>query len=324
MSAQEAPQPRAVLAGGQDGSGAPRRPVPSAVQASVSAPDRAPVASIVAQGPAAEGPCGAQPAAARAASRTAAGPWIDTSAWPGWAARQLERAVVVAAATPAGVSVAAHLYRTWFNHPLAELTGNAPVRYGMPLAGVYRAAHAGTGRRVCIDDVCLIDRRDVIGADGWWRTWGNHWTPPRRRTEFVRIVLSPAPDRLAAVVRTVTGAFLDSAQPWALACATKPHRVRRCAAVLLDLPSADALPAGLLPALAPALRPELPPLCLPLAAGVGLASHPSNGMTFGEHRCHLIALALRRPDAEHDPLRSIAEVFGTHGIAPAAPHRYVR
>jgi len=300
VSAQGTPQSGAVLAGGQDRAGPPSTAeLPTRGARRSGFDGDVEVASIVAQGPAAEGPCETQSAAPSAASRTAAGPWMDSSAWPGWAARQLERAVAVAAATPAGVSVAAQLYRNWFNYPLAEATGDARVRYGMPLAGVYR-------------------------ADGWWRTWGHHWTPPRRRTGFVRIVLSPAPDRLAAVVRTVTGAFLDSAQPWALACASKPHRVRRCAAVLLDLPSADAVPADLLAALTPVLRPELPPLCLPLAAGVGLASHPPNGMTFGEHRCHLIALALRRPDAEDDPLQSIAEVFGAHGIDPAAPHRYVR
>jgi hypothetical protein len=140
----------------------------------------------------------------------------------------------------------------------------------------------------------------------------------------VRIVLSPAPHRLAAVVRAITGVLLDSAQPWALACATRPRRVRRCAAVILDLPSADALPDELLTALQPFLRPELPPLCLPLATGVALASHPANGMTFGEHRCHLLSLALRRPDARHDPLHAIAGVFSAHGIDPAAPHQYVR
>jgi hypothetical protein len=94
--------------------------------------------------------------------------------------------------------------------------------------------------------------------------------------------------------------------------------------VLLDLPSPDALPDDLLPALAPSLRPELPPLCLPLMSGVGLASHPSNGMTFGEHRCHLISLALRQPDAGNNPLAAIAETFRAHGIDPATPHRYVR
>lgn len=320
MSAQDAPQPRAVLAGGQDGSGAPRPPVPTQVPAS----GRLAVASIVAQGSAAEGPCGEGSATRAVAPRTAAGPWVVSSGWPGWAAAQLRGAVAIAENAPPGSSLAAHLYRAWFTYPLAVSHGGAPGRYAMPLAGVYRAAHAGSRRQVRVDGIRLVDRRDVIGADGWWRTWGRTWTPPRRRPETARIVFSPAPQRLAAVVRIVTGALLDSAQPWALACATNPRRVRRCAAVVLDLPSADALPAELLRALEPALLPQLPPLCLPLAPGVGLAGHPGNGMTFGEHRCHLISLALRRPGAADDPLQAIADVFRAHGIDPAAPHRYLR
>ena len=256
--------------------------------------------------------------------QTAADPWVAGLDWPDWAAAQLGRAVDIAATTPAGTSVAAHLYRSWFNFPLALPADVDPPRFAMPLAGVYRAAHAGSGRRLDVAGLQLIDRSDIIGADGWWRTWGRNWTPPRRRPETVRIVFSPAPERLAAVVRIVTGALLDSTAPWALACAVSPRRVRRCASVLLDLPSTDALPEELLPALAPSLRPELPPLCLPLAPGVGLASHPSNGMTFGEHRCHLISLALRHPHAGSEPLRAIAETFRAHGIDPATPHQYVR
>ena len=43
-------------------------------------------------------------------------------------------------------------------------------------------------------------------------------------------------------------------------------------------------------------------------------------MTFGEHRCHLITLALRHPSGARDPLRSIAAVFAAHGLDPAAPY----
>jgi hypothetical protein len=44
-------------------------------------------------------------------------------------------------------------------------------------------------------------------------------------------------------------------------------------------------------------------------------------MTFGEHRCHLISLALGLPRAPQEPLSAIAEVFATHGVDPSAPHR---
>ena len=75
--------------------------------------------------------------------------------------------------------------------------------------------------------------------------------------------------------------------------ATDPRRVRRTGAAVLDLAGADALPAGLLDELGPTLLPVATPLCLPLAPGVALAQYPDNGMTFGEHRCLLVALGLR-------------------------------
>ena len=54
---------------------------------------------------------------------------------------------------------------------------------------------------------------------------------------------------------------------------------------------------------------------------MAVAGYPDNGMTFGEHRCHLIALALRRPASARDALRAIAETFTAHGIDPAQPYR---
>lgn len=320
MGAQNTPTRGAFLAGGQERSGSlPASELPAR---GARLPGRRPAASIVAQEPAAEGPSGSS----ATAIRTAAGSWVGPPApdldraWPGWALPQLAAAVTVADRTPAGESVAIRLYRDWFNPPLPELDVLPPFRYAMPLAGVYRAAHAGSRRRLTRDGVAVLDRHDVVGRDGWWRTWGSAWTPPRERRRGVRLVLSPRPDRLGVVVRTVTAALLDVDVPWTLACATSPRRVRRTGAVVLDVPAEAALPAGLVPALAPALLPQRPPLCLPVGSGAALAGHPGNGMTFGEHRCHLIALALRR-GAVARRLSAIAAVFDAHGIDPAAPYR---
>ena len=62
-------------------------------------------------------------------------------------------------------------------------------------------------------------------------------------------------------------ALLDSREPWALACATNPRRLRRVAPAVLDVRDLDALPAGLLDRLTPLLRAVTPPLCLPVAPG---------------------------------------------------------
>ena len=131
-------------------------------------------------------------------------------------------------------------------------------------------------------------------------------------------------DELAAFVAITTSALLNETEPWLLACPTLPSRLRHSGSAVLYLPSVDALPAGLLTALAPALRTDTSPLCLPLAPGAALAEQPGNGMTFGEHRCHLVALALAglvpRTSERQDSLAAIANVFSAHGVDPTRPH----
>jgi hypothetical protein len=170
-------------------------------------------------------------------------------------------------------------------------------------------------------DIQVVRRHDVISRDGWWRTWGETWTPPRRRPGSVRLLMTPRPEELASIVLTITAALLDSKHPWSLACATDPRRLRRTGGVVLDLADVDHLPGAAVEQLVPLLRPVAPPLCLPVAEGIALAEFPDNGMTFGEHRCHLVALGLRQPHADADPLTAIAGVFARHGIAPEQPYR---
>jgi hypothetical protein len=249
-------------------------------------------------------------------------PGTATDPWPAWAQPQLHRAVSIAqgvANSGRGSALAGELYRRWFNPITAP-----PLELGrplLPLAGLYRSAHAGSASRIVIDGMSVVDRHDVVGRDGWWRTWGDAWMPTRSRANAVRILLSPRPDALTSLIATVTAALLDDPAPWLLACPTDPQRLRRPASSVLYLPDVDALPDGLLDALQPILRTEIPPLCLPLVPGAALAEYPDNGMSFGEHRCHLLALALRTPLARKAPLHAIADVFTSHGIDPAQPHR---
>lgn len=279
MSAQVTPLSAAVPAGGRDGERTP--PVPDASPREHRAPGRLASASIVAHEPAAEGPCG------REFARTAAGSW---QRFPDWAARELVRAVAIARATPHPAGLTTSLHRRWFVQPLEA----AAARVDLP-----------------------HDRRGLMAADGWWRTWSRVGAPRQRDT--VRLLLSPRPDRAGAVVRTVIAALDGSELAWALACATSRSRLGCSGAVALDLPAAAPLPASVFADLAPALAPVVPPLCLPVARGVGLASRP-RGMSFGAHRCRLVALGLHRDDAHDDPAAAIAATFAAHGVDPQAPH----
>lgn len=283
---------------------------------------RAPTGAAVrgGHGSVSEAPCApASIASGGSAARTAVGAVAadPVDRWPGWARAQLDDAIAFAAMAERGGS-AMVLYREWFCAPVP--VGACAVD-SRPLAGVYRTAHAGTRRRTFADAVWTVARNDVLGRDGWWRTWGERWTPPRSRRGSVRVLFTPAPAALGAFVAALTAALLDVDVPWSLTCTTDPRRLRRTGAAVLDLLSLDVLPAGLLDALAPTLLPAAAPLCLPLGPGVALAGYPDNGMTFGEHRCHLIALALRQPESVEDPLGAITTVFDSHGVDPAHPYR---
>ena len=257
-------------------------------------------ASIVAQGP----------VAARESGDAAAG------SWPAWARPQLRHAVELAEAAPDHLGIARLLYREWFS---PEVPHASAVSAG-PLVGTYRAAHAGSRREIRAGELSVVDRADLLGPDGWWRTWGRSWAPPRSRRGSIRLTLTPRADRVSDLVATVTGMLLASELPWSLGCAVRPRRLARLGAAVLDLPGLDAAPAGLLDALVPLLHPVAPPLCQPVRPGIGLTEYPDNGMTFGEHRCHLVALALRHPGSAADPLRTIAAVFAAHDIDPARPY----
>ena len=264
--------------------------------------------------PSSPAPVVAGSAADSAVGGTAADP---RSRWAPWAVPQLEAAVEIMQAAP-DTTGAATLYRRWFTPTVADVPVRWPRR---PLVGLYRSAHAGAPQRRP-DGHWVLARHDVVGADGWWRTWGEHWTPPRSRRGSVRLIFTPHAGRLAPFVTILTAALLDGTASWSLACALDPRRVRRVGSAVLDVPSLDCLPDGLLDELAPTLRAAAPPLCEPVAPGVGLAVPPPNGMSFGEHRCHLVALALRHPSSGTDPMRAIAAVFTAHGIDPATPHRH--
>jgi len=246
---------------------------------------------------------------------------LENLEWPEWARQQLVSAVEIASAfrrEPQPTTLAGELYHEWFT-PAVVQTPTQLLR--RPLAGLYRQAHAGSSRRLDDVDVPTIDRRDAIGRDRWWRTWGPQWLPARGRSSGMRLLFSPEMSALSEFVRAATRMLIDVDEPWLLACPTLPSRLRHNGSVVLYLADDADLRSELIAGLVPYLRADSPPLCLPLAAGVALAEHPGNGMTFGEHRCHLVALAVERAEPKSDPLRAIAEMFAAHGISPAEPYR---
>lgn len=241
------------------------------------------------------------------------GSWPPTPSWPSWAEPQLRDAVRLAGTVAGtGRGLAGELYRRWYVGEPAP--SNAPR--GAALAARYRSA--GTGSHRDGSGLLVLDRPDHVGPDGWWRTWSEGWLRARRG-RLARLLLTPEPEAVADLVRVLTTEPADPAWPWLLACPTDPAQLRSAGSVTLFGPARAPLPEGLVARVAPLLREGSPPLCRPLARGLASAEDPGNGMSFGEHRCHLLALALA--GAAPDPLTEVARVFAEHGIDPAAPHR---
>jgi HopA1 effector protein family len=257
---------------------------------------------------------GSQPASTSASK--------PADAWPEWARPQLLAAAQVAgrlAGGSTGSGLAAELHRSWF---LPRLDSAAPLTSARgPLGGVYRHAHAGSGAPINVNGIAIVDRQDVIGRDGWWRTWGDDWTPRTGRAGSVRVLLSPRPDAVAEFVSDLTAELLGRSMPWMLACTTDPRRLRRAGAAVLYVPDAESLDEDLLSRVRPTLRAVTSPLCLPVAPGVAVCEDPGLGMSFGMHRSHVVALGLGRPGALDDPLAAIAAAFEAHGLDLARPHR---
>jgi hypothetical protein len=75
----------------------------------------------------------------------------------------------------------------------------------------------------------------------------------------------------------------------------------------------------------PHLRPEIPLFTKSLAAGLGLAEDPDNGLSFGQHRCQMIAEALWQSFTQLDPdgdtrAATLASVFQQAGLNPLQPY----
>lgn len=256
-----------------------------------------------------------------AVTAPASGPAPSDGVWAPWARPQLLAAVAIAAELPAGrrgAGLAAELHRSWYAQPVTTAV-ELDRRWG-PLGGLYRRAHAGAPTRV--DGISVVDRHDVLGRDGWWRTWGERWLPTRSRAGSVRLLLSPRPESLPLFTTTLTAALLDLDVPWLLSCATDVRRLRRAGAAQLHVPAGWTPADGLVARLEPLLMPVAPPLARPLGAGIAVVEDPDTGPTFGVHRCRVVAQGLRHPGG--DPLAAVADAFAGHGLDPAAPHRTPR
>lgn len=172
------------------------------------------------------------------------------------------------------------------------------------------------------DEVRVTGCCDLVGPDGWWRTW----SPPPAWTStppgVVRLYWSLGLVGLPGLVSALTDELADEEDPWLLKCAVDPDvhcradatvayltagAVRRRAASMAEIAAGLGSSAG----------PNAPPLTLRVAPGLAAAVDPGEGESFGEHRCRLVAEALagRRGPA----LDAVVDRLAADGVTPARP-----
>jgi hypothetical protein len=154
---------------------------------------------------------------------------------------------------------------------------------------------------------------------------------PRAAPEpLVRTYWHLRPAAAAPYIAAVTAALNARGVPFRTKVLNDPGAYLRADAGVLYLGRRDFRRIGdaiaqIHRAIAPGLRPEVPRFTKRLAPGLGLAEDPSNGLSFGQHRCRLVARAAWRSFAGGDAGRdarceTLAAEFRAAGLDPARPY----
>jgi len=134
----------------------------------------------------------------------------------------------------------------------------------------------------------------------------------------------------AALIAAGTGALNEAGLPFRLKVLLDPTGYSRCDAGVLYTPRrlqgemSDLLPS-LRAALAGHLREGAPALTKPLGEGLAVAEDPSNGDSFGMHRCRLLAEAAVRAfelglESTEEQLGLVERCFEAQGLAFDRPY----
>jgi hypothetical protein len=175
-----------------------------------------------------------------------------------------------------------------------------------------------------------VDRR-ALGPCPPWRTWGERWDHSAHAgEELVRLYLACAPGTALQTVAAVTDRAQRWSEPWLLTSRALGQQVPRPDATTLVVPvvSLDALReelGRLISEVQPFLASRAPLLTLHVTRGVGIAQNPPLGASFGEHRCRLVASAVRahREAPLAEVKHQVQAAFWKAGVDPRRPYRAV-
>jgi hypothetical protein len=150
------------------------------------------------------------------------------------------------------------------------------------------------------------------------------------RWPLIRLYWHLMPETAVPFMATLTEHLSGAGVPFRAKVLNAPHAYHRADAGVLYLERpwyrrSTALLARIYREIQAGLRREVPLFTRLLAAGLAMAEDPVNGMSFGQHRCHLIALAswssFTRGEATVDARAStLAALMNAAGLNPSRPH----
>ena len=177
----------------------------------------------------------------------------------------------------------------------------------------------------------LVPKERRKGHPGYYVALGNAPWPAPGSGPMVRVYWNLRPIGAPAWVDAVTEHLNAVGEAFLAKLRDHPDGHGRADSAVLYLPGGidkDALQAldAVYAAVADHLVAEEPMFARALAPGVGAATDPGLGLSFGQHQCELVARALRGhaesrgPDAADGRYEAIARQFREAGIDPSQPH----
>jgi hypothetical protein len=162
-----------------------------------------------------------------------------------------------------------------------------------------------------------------------WHAWGALWTDQLEQagSGLVRLELSCVPHRTLPVLGLVTTAARTWDHPWRLTSTALGMPAADPESTVLYVPVESVEPlrpriARLVEELSPFLAVGVPALTLRIGRGAALAQNPSDGGSFGRHRCALVARSVlgNLRHHHHEQVSRAIHAFADAGVDPERPY----
>jgi HopA1 effector protein family len=174
-----------------------------------------------------------------------------------------------------------------------------------------------------------VGKEQLASGSGWYVAFGNVAMRSDTSEILTRLYWNVTPHAAARLVRALTQHLNDFSVAFKMKLPAAPDAYDRVDTAVLYLAKCDylrgkALFSSIHRGLS-GLRSAVPVFTKSIAPGLGVAEDPGNGLSFGQHRCLIVARALWRAfmDGEDSPaarMNFLEQEFCLHGLDCAAPH----